>query len=738
MRRFFTASYTGLAVIVLFTAFWSGCGGSSSSTTVNQITHFTFSPAIISLEQGQVLQIAAAPLNSDGNVVAATVTYTSSDTANADISPGGLLCAGTWGGDKTYTICHPGTQVGQYTITATANDAAASSATATAYVHYHVDAVFIQAPSATCTSAGKTNGVSAVACSLKSHSGGSCSATSSLCPTTMCDVSKDVGTFNFGALDSTVATIATDGTLTGGIPGITKIYAAVVSGTTTTTSTAVPYTTCLVDSISLHVATKTDTSFAVAKSATASLAADVLDTEGNTVTPGLTYNSLAAATGTVASSTGTATYTGKAPGYGAVVASCTPPSCNKNASAVFSNVVTATVQNSATDTGVTANETNVYVTGVGAQQMYPVDTTNHTLGTVMSLPYGPNSIGISNDGTRIFLGSDKAGMVVNTASNSVQALSFPGKVLAVSPSNNFVLFANTALGVGAVNIMSVTSLTVANPGGFEIPNVSAASFTPDGNTVYFTDGASLYRYRVVGDSGSTPTALTLTSGGNPLPGTANDLTTSANGTVLFTATTPRIVANETCNAFVGGSYVTAFDPLGGQNFTAPSALAQLPNGTGILAVDGADLDTVTITSPNPLTSPFSGCPATGFATAPGTISLSALGGATVDKLVVSNSGKYAAVLANNGKVGIVDLTKGTMTVVALVNKGTGTLTDVFSGDWMLDDSGVWVTASDSYLHFVDVTQLKDTSQTQVQIQGPPSSGGGVNYVAPNLVVVQRK
>jgi trimeric autotransporter adhesin len=749
MRRFSSASFVAVLVILFFTTFWSSCGGGSSNATY-VITSFIFSPQIISLEPGQVVTVAATPYNASGTVVSATVTYTSSDQTNAAISQGGSLCAGSW--DATFTVCTPTNQTGNFTITATANGA---TGTATAYIHYHVDAVYMHAPTTACTTMGQTAGVTAVACTSPLNlTGGKCTTACTDNPK-YCDVTASVGGFNFGVIDSTVASISTtgstnptSGTLTAGIPGTTKVYASVTSGSSSTTSTAVPYTTCLVDSILLN-ANSSATSFTIANAATETLQTTVLDTAGQTITPTITYNDQQSVVGTTtsASTSNTATFTGKAPGYGAVVASCTPPNCNKNQSAVFSNVVTSTVTNTS-GSGVTANETNIYVSGLGAVQMYPVDSTKFTLGTVVSLPYTPNSMIMSRDGAHIYLGADKYGMVVTTSSNSVQTLSFPGKVLAVAPNNAYVIFANTDTTTtpptGSVNIMSGSSLTIANTGGFTIPGVTAATFTPDGNTVYFVAGTAIYRYRIVGDNGSTPAPLTLTPGGNPLTAPAADIKTSANGTVVFSSTTPNIVADETCNALVSSQFISAFEPLGANTFTAPTMMAAIPNGSGMLAVDGTSLDTVTITKPNPLTSPFAGCPTTGFATTPSTISLSALGtGFTVNQLVMSNSGHYAAVLtgcAGGGctpQVGIVDLTKGTLTPVTLVDKGKTALTQVYSGDFMIDDSGIWVGADDSYIHFVDVTKLADTEQVQVQIQAP-SSGTTINYVNPSFVTVQHK
>ena len=153
MRRFSSGSLFGIALILFFTTLWSACGGGSSNNSSFTITKFVFAPSLISLEPGQVATISATPYNSSGTVVSATVTYTSSDSKNADITQGGSLCAGQW--DNTHTVCTPSYQTGQFTVTATANGATGK---ATVYVHFHVDAVYLHGPGSACTTMGKTAG----------------------------------------------------------------------------------------------------------------------------------------------------------------------------------------------------------------------------------------------------------------------------------------------------------------------------------------------------------------------------------------------------------------------------------------------------------------------------------------------------------------------------------------------------------------------------------------------------
>src|SRR5664280_3790566 len=107
MRRFSSASIAALTAVLFVTAFWSACGGGSSSSTTFSIAKFVFSPTTISLEPGQVLNVTATPYNSTGTIVSATITYSvaaaDQQSGGISISPGGSLCAGSW--DGTFTLC---------------------------------------------------------------------------------------------------------------------------------------------------------------------------------------------------------------------------------------------------------------------------------------------------------------------------------------------------------------------------------------------------------------------------------------------------------------------------------------------------------------------------------------------------------------------------------------------------------------------------------------------------------
>ena len=109
------------------------------------VASITLSPTTISLNEGGVATLSAAAKNSAGAIIAADITFTSSNPAIATISSGGLVCGGVW--DSSTINCNATSGqagVGQITITATSGNA---TATATVYVHLKVDRVVVQPPS---------------------------------------------------------------------------------------------------------------------------------------------------------------------------------------------------------------------------------------------------------------------------------------------------------------------------------------------------------------------------------------------------------------------------------------------------------------------------------------------------------------------------------------------------------------------------------------------------------------
>ena len=150
---------------------------------------------MVSLNQGGVAQLSAIALNSAGSQVPADLTFTSSNTAFATISSGGLICGGIW--DSSIINCNATlgqAGVGKVTITATAT-ADNVTATATVYVHERVDQVQCVITNS-CTSAGQPVTLSGKAFSTSAPG---CS------PASPCDITNTVGPFTFGTNNATVA-----------------------------------------------------------------------------------------------------------------------------------------------------------------------------------------------------------------------------------------------------------------------------------------------------------------------------------------------------------------------------------------------------------------------------------------------------------------------------------------------------------------------------------------------------
>lgn len=192
MQRFSAASLVAALLTVLCLSLLTACGGGSGTTTV-PVASIVINPASLSLNQGQVVGISAVALNSTGGTVAADITFSSSNTALANISSGGVICAGAW--DANFITCTPNLGppgVGQVTITATSGSV---SSTMLVYAHEKVDRVEVSG-SAACTSMGQLVNPAAT---VFNTSTGSCS------PAAPCDITSTVGPISIGSIDPTVA-----------------------------------------------------------------------------------------------------------------------------------------------------------------------------------------------------------------------------------------------------------------------------------------------------------------------------------------------------------------------------------------------------------------------------------------------------------------------------------------------------------------------------------------------------
>ena len=119
MQRVSSVPVLAAIAAISLLAFLPGCGGGNN--TSNAVTQVVVTPSTISLNQGGVATITATPEDSSGSAVAADISFTSSNNSIGTVSPGGLICGGSW--DASFINCNPtlgSAGVGQITITATA------------------------------------------------------------------------------------------------------------------------------------------------------------------------------------------------------------------------------------------------------------------------------------------------------------------------------------------------------------------------------------------------------------------------------------------------------------------------------------------------------------------------------------------------------------------------------------------------------------------------------------------
>ena len=217
---------------------------------------------------------------------------------------------------------------------------------------------------------------------------------------------------------------------------------------------------------------------------------------------------------------GQGTVTPLFPGAAAITATCQPPTCNPapfNQIGLFGNGK-PTTSNEIAITTPGVNSTNLYIGSTNSLFLVPVDFTQNALGSPVRLPYLPNSMVISNDGSAIYMGSAFELMTFSATTNALskEDPTVTGQVLAISPdgttlvitdpTRQLVYLYSTAAGGTTTSTTSPTSGTsttsTTSTSTTNAPPSSSASvltqyggvgthavFTPDSSTVYITLGS---------------------------------------------------------------------------------------------------------------------------------------------------------------------------------------------------------------------------------------------------------
>ena len=518
MRRFVT-----LVVLLFFTVPFgisiSGCSksvpvtycnGGSSGPVVGQLFAITLQPKLygLSLNYAEIGQVSSpAATDCKGTAVSTgSFTYGTTDMTVADVQPtSGRLCAGTWnrntgGGIADFTTCNPTNKSGTAYITASAQGA--TSNPIAVYIHPVVTSVVLGSPSTNCLtdpasncSVDPTSNICTITPPIGNpappYSGNAClsqGSTGQLAARVFNgqqNISCIAGHLTYTPLDTTVLTIDQNGIATAQQPGSTII----TSNLSNASSSAGFFSTCPPQSITLSIPNSTSTDVVVNQNFAQPIVATVVDTQGVPLTGvNLTFESTTPSTLPAGSSTATPIF----PGAGSIVAVCQPPTCNQspfnqiglygNGKPIVSNRIGVTTPGT--------NSTVLYIASTQSQFLVPVDFTTYVPGATpqsVKLPYVPNSMVISQDGSTIYMGSATELMVFNALTNGItrEDSTVSGTVLAVSPDNNTVVITDP--------IRQLVYLYTSG-GGIQTSYGGVgthAQFSPDSSTVYITAGNQL-------------------------------------------------------------------------------------------------------------------------------------------------------------------------------------------------------------------------------------------------------
>ena len=546
------------------------CNGGDSGPAVGQLTTLTLAPVIfgISLDNGAFGQVTS-PSGADckGNAVTLSqITYgiRPEDVGLVDVVPtgasAGRLCAGTFnrntgGGIADYTVCNPTTRTGTAYVTASSGGAVSNALPI--FVHPVVTAISVGPKSTNCATDLATNccafsTVGGVTQPSGTYTGESClsqnvagqlaarvytGSGTSLRNVTCSAVGTDntgatvyaplVGHLTYTPQDATVVTIDENGIATAKYPGSTVVSATIANGTSViASSTAGYFSTCPPTSITLGAANVSGSAVTVNQNNVQPLTAIATDKNGATLN-GLSLEFVSSTPRTLPNGT-SGSVTPVFPGSGEVTAICTPPTCNNaplNQLGLNGNGKPITSNQLVINTPGT-NSSVLYAASTQSLYLSITDFATSNAGSIVRLPYLPNSMVLSTDGNSLYLGSDTELMLVSATNGAVagQFVAARGQVLTVSPDNSTVIVTDPTR--QTISLVSSAGAVTSTYGGVG----THAQFSPDSTTAYITAGNNLVVH-------STYTGWTT------IP--------------LTTAATDVSVANPAVGAFLAGATTTA-------------------------------------------------------------------------------------------------------------------------------------------------------------------------------------
>jgi hypothetical protein len=559
------------------------------------------------------------------------------------------------------------------------------------------------------------------------------------------NITCQIGHLNYSVQNPSVLTIDENGVLTAAQPGSSIISASVSN--TGSGGAAGFFSTCPPASINLTVPGQGN-NVTVPVNNSVPLIATVLDTHGVTLTGlALEFNSTTPTTIPASSGSVNPVF----PGSATITAVCQPSACNSspysqiglfgNGKPLTSNGIQVTASGS--------NATVLYIASTQSQYLLPVDFSTGQPGSLIKLPYFPNSMVITQDGSTIYLGSSTALMTVSALSNSVTASNqaIPGTVLSVAPSgSNVVVTDPVRQTVSLVTSGNVTT-TIGGVG-------TRAQWSPDSQTVYITANSTASGPQLLVHSQYTGWYTTTTA--NPYV----DVAVMVPSIGAFFATNPQDPNTEITE---GRSYCPAsvvatsgnppavtntYYPVANQTKARTDRIAATNDGSHILGAtvmpspilsdivtDASSQNLPTsATQPN---GPLVCTTATGPITFDTTVTQHNLTGITAGSItgVFPASNSALAFVTYTGTSGLLPEyvpATGAVTNVQLSGGAIAPVAGVFSTDNLTFYAG---TTGDNQVHLISVNGTTATDTSVIAPKLPDNNG---NIVVPNLLVQRPK
>ena len=708
------------------------CTPGDSGLQLGQVSSVTLEPKTtgISLNYGATGQVGS-PTAADckGHTVGVgKYSYGTTDMTIADVSPTGALCGGTWNrntgsGIADFTTCVPTNKTGVAVLTANGNGVTSNQVSI--FVHPPVTSVSLSSPSST-TCSTQTDANRTTNCCPNQventsgvtpppvYTGNTClsqSLTGQLAALVLNgsqNISCSVGHLLFSPQDTNIVSIDQNGVATAEQPGSTVITATVAQAT----STAGFFYTCPPASIKLSVPGVAGSTVLVNQANVQPLTATLVDTNNNPVVinnNGLEFVSTTVPTTTIGNS---GLVNALFPGAATITAICQPAICNPspfeqigvqgNGKPIVSNPIQVVTPGTV--------QTILYIASTQSRYYVPVDFSTSTVGSPILLPYIPNSMVLSQNGSQLFLGSPQELMIVNALSNSLgkEDNNVPGTVLTVSPDGGTLVISDPVHNLLYLYNTSNGSYTSFGGTG------TRAQYSPDSQAVYIVGQGKLYVYSNftgwhiydTSSTGSTDVAVTIPDVGAYIAGN----TTTAHSYCADTTVNP-----------------SDYYPLADQATTPTDKLTATNDGKHIL---GATVSTAVPTlSDIAVTLPIGQCPPNGtgakfsnnFTTTP----LTGVSASSINYVVPATDSSVAFVTyfassgAPSGSASLpayrpVAGGPGVLTEIPL--KGASAPTNgVFSADNQTFYTG---TSGDNLVHIIDTKTLTDTRQINPQLVDP--------------------